>query len=454
MLDFMNKSLNGRGLFLIPLLVYGFVALLYLLAVPIGESPDEPGHLQCIEQVSIQGRLPQIDPQPDWGSAWWSRGIVISGRMCYHMPLYYVMAGGVQRVVANLFAEPIDYEFPPTNQNFGPNLSLFDHTVKPSFWVFSGPMHLLALRLFSVFLGGIVVWGSVAVARRLLPKQPSVALGAGLLTAVWPQFVYLSRSFNNDSLATAISVILLVLLLQTQQPKRFVWAGLLAILAIFTKISVAFTIVAVLLVWGLEYWHYPRLRKQYWRYLFVCLTIYGVGFLALYFIPPLWEHISQTSGSFSSRNQAALQWTYWQDVLELTASSGWARFGWMNVAAPQWHAIVWWVFLLATAVLGFIMLFRKNSHLKSRLNLTIIIIWLGLVAASYVQINLNRFQPQFRFALASIPVLTTLSALGWWWLVGKNGRLYRISTVVVAVSLVLYNVWIIVTVIDQAYQWW
>lgn len=437
----------------IPLTIYLSLSFLYLLAVPVGESPDEPGHLQCIEQVSLLGQLPQIDPRPE-GPEWWSRGRIISGRMCYHMPLYYLVAGGLQRVVATAVSEPIDYEFPPSNENFGPDSAMFNHPAKASFWSFNMPINLLALRLFSILLGGITVWASYAVACSLLPSWPLMALLAALLTAVWPQYVYLSRSLNNDGLATALAVTILVILLDVQQPRRFIWAALLAILAVFTKLSVVFTAIAVLLVWGIEFWQFPGQRKSYLRYLTICLGLYVAGFLLLFFTPTLWQHFTQGSRSFAALSETVGEWSYWQDVLRLTASSGWVRFGWMNVAAPQGQAYIWWSILLGTAVLGATNSLRTSEQPKIRWQLSIILVWLLLISLSYLQINLNRLQPQFRFTLAAIPVLTALSAIGWLrWLKG-NARIARISIVSIAVSLFIYNIWVINSIIKSAYHYW
>jgi hypothetical protein len=446
-------NVTGHHLLFVPLLVYLSLSLLYLFAVPAGESPDEPGHLQCIEQVSLLGRLPEIEPKPE-GDEWWSRGRIISGRMCYHMPLYYLVAGGVQKVTATAVSEPIHYEFPPTNPNFGQGTALFDHPVKPSFWTYTEPTHLLVLRLLSILLGGVTVWASYAVARRLLPGQPMVALLAGLLTAVWPQFVYLSRSLNNDSLATALSVTILVILLDVQRPQRFVWAALLAVLALFTKLSVAFTLAAVLLVWGLEFWRLPGQRREYMRTLLICLALFVGAFLLLYFTPTIWGHFRQGSGAFSSVSESAREWTYWREVLQLTASSGWVRFGWMNVAAPQGHAYAWWGFLLATAVLGIWVIGWSGVGGNGRLHLLICGIWLLFITLSYLQINLNRLQPQFRFALAAIPILTTWSAAGWWGVVKGNGRLATLTSATIIVILVFYNIWVVFSVIKLAYPWW
>ncbi len=68
-----------------PSILYLMLATLYFLAIPLGESPDEPGHIQCIQQVALYDRLPIVDPKPQ--GEWWKPGVTLSGRMCYHMPL-------------------------------------------------------------------------------------------------------------------------------------------------------------------------------------------------------------------------------------------------------------------------------------------------------------------------------------------------------------------------------
>ena len=447
-----NES-NGRLYLLIVLAVYLLLSLLYLLAVPTGESPDEPGHLQCIEQVSILGQLPEIEPWPE-GNVWWARENIISGRMCYHMPLYYLAAGSLQKLVATFVPESIDYSFPPINQDFGSNAALFAHQSKTSFWRYSDPVHILALRLFSILLGGITVWASFALARRLLPRQPLIALLSGLLTAVWPQFVYLSRSLNNDGLATSLAVLILLVLLEVYRPNRFILAAFLAMLALITKLSVAFTLVTVLFVWGIEFWQSVSQRQQYIRVLTVCLGIYAIGFLAIYLTPTLWLHFNQGSGAFVNVSDAAREWSYWQQVLELTASSGWVRFGWMNVAAPQMHANIWWLVLLVTAVLGIINILRFSPNKAIYLQVSILVMWLLLVGLSYLQINLNRLQPQFRFMLAAVPILTTFSAAGWLYGFRRNGRLAKVCIVSIVVSLLFYNSWVISSIVRSAYHYW
>src|SRR5690606_23556025 len=112
-----GQSPRNRRLLLIPLTLYFGLALMYAVTIPAGASPDEPGHLPCVEQVSRLQRIPQIDP-PSSGE-WWSPETVLSGRMCYHMPLYYLMAGGTQQIVHRLTNAPLHYQFPATNPQWG-----------------------------------------------------------------------------------------------------------------------------------------------------------------------------------------------------------------------------------------------------------------------------------------------------------------------------------------------
>ena len=454
----MNEKLPTRPIaerfaLVVALVLYLILSVLYLLAIPTGESPDEPGHLQCIEQVSILGQLPRVEPRPE-GDPWWSRGKIISGRMCYHMPLYYLVAGGLQKVVAEASSESIHYEFPPINQNFGPSPALFIQPVKTSFWTYTEPFHLLALRLFSVVLGSVTIFASYIIARRLVPHQPSIASFAALLTAVWPQFVYLSRSLNNDALATALAAVVLIILLDVGKPKRFVWAALLSVLALFTKLSVVFTVFTVVLVWLGEFWKFPTRRKQYLRYLPIWAAVFVSGLLFLFFVPILREHITQSSNSFAGLSESVRTWSYWQEVLRLTASSGWVRFGWMSVASPQNHAYIWWLLLLGTAIFGFTLIVRAETGANGRFKLTICVIWLMFLVLSYLQINLNRLQPQFRFLLATIPILTTLSAAGWIGILKPNYQVMRIGMVSIIASLFFYNIWVINSIVRQAYLWW
>ena len=67
------------------------------------------------------------------------------------------------------------------------------------------------------------------------------------LVAGWPQFLFMSRAINNDSLAVALSVGVLAVLVDVGKPRRYVMASVLAALAILTKLTMIFAIAAIAL---------------------------------------------------------------------------------------------------------------------------------------------------------------------------------------------------------------
>lgn len=430
--------------------LYLLLSLVYLWVIPAGESPDEPGHVQCIEQVANEGRLPVVEPEPQ-GEIWWSRGRIISGRMCYHMPLYYLLAGGSQRLLAAGDSDLLHFEFPPSNPDFGAAPAMFLHEEKSSPWQLSQPVTLLGLRLLSIALGGLLLWATYRVARCLFPGQEAVAAMAMVMVGGWPQVVYLNRAINNDVLATGLAVSILVVLLGIGHPERFVAAALLSALAILTKLTVLFTAVVVVGTWLFEFIILQQQKRRYLRAALLSVLIWGAVLLLIAWHPILRQHWDQSGAAGMVIPARVRTLAYWQDVFVLTLSSGWVRFGWMNVAAPQWHAYVWWAGVALAALVGVYAVWQ-NRFLKHRLLLSItLLLWLAGVALSYIRINISLFQPQFRFALAAVPLLVTFSAAGYLFLLKRHPFWRWGSIVILSFILLGYNLWLVLAVIKPAY---
>lgn len=440
--------LFSKNDWLLPLLLYLALSVIYLFAIPVGESPDEPGHLQCIEQVALYERAPVVEPAPH-GEVWWARTAVISGRMCYHMPLYYLINGYLLRFVAQLTDTPVHFELPPSNP-LGPEPAMFIHTPKPLFWHIPESLTVTVLRLLSIGFSMGVVVGSYGVTRLLFPQENNTPLLAALLTSAWPQFVYLGRSINNDVLVTAVAVGILVILLQVGNPKRFIWAGLLGGLVVLTKVSLLFTLAAIIFSWLVETWFLPQQRRQYVWALVVCLAVWaGIGLLILWH-PTLNLHFSQSLGQFAQVPERVKEVSYWQDVFTLTLSSGWARFGWMNVAVADWQAYVAWGGVAITAVIGIIFFFRQSPTPHHRLQLVIVTTWLAGVLFSYIRINMTLFQPQFRFMMAAMPILMAFAATGSVKWISSHLKQQRFIGLIIGL-FVGYNLWLIFNLIIPAY---
>jgi hypothetical protein len=441
----------SRLVWLLPALLYLSLSLLYLFAIPVGESPDEPGHLQCIEQVALYNRLPLREPNPQ-GIAWWSRERVTSGYMCYHMPLYYLMMGAWVKGSAGLTQTTVPFEFPASNPAFERSKTVFLHENKPTLLAMPEPVTLLGIRLVSILLGGVVVWGSFYFAKQLLPQQPLVPVLAAILVAGWPQFLFLSRAINNDTLATALAVVVLLLLSRIGRPRRFIWVTVFSVLALLTKVSVGYVIGVAGLLWLVEWWLYSEQRPLYLRVGIVSAAILLLTMALIWLNPTLNTHFFSSTRSFSAVAEQATSLSYWGDVLQLTSSSGWARLGWMNVAAPDWHSMVWWLLLLATAVVGFVHLQQQAKSMSARLLLLLAVFWVLAALLSYLRINVNRFQPQFRFLLTIIPIIAALAAVGSVsWLTGRVKQWCLI--IGVTLGLITYNLWLVFSLIRTVYGW-
>ena len=437
--------------FWLPYLLYFLLALGYLFTVPLGESPDEPGHLQCIDQVAVSARLPQIDPPPT--GAWWSREAIISGRMCYHMPLYYLLAGGLQWLARGDATPAI---MPPSNPEWdgAAAVPMFAHPHKTAWYVLDEAAVITLMRLGGIALGLLTLWATDLVTRRLWPREDATRLAALLLAAGWPQFVFMSRAISNDTLATALGALLLALLLRVGQPRRYVWLGLLACLAILTKITMVFVIGVLLLGFLTEsaFLYRARRRDYLWSGVGMGGLLLVLGGLLLW-QPTLHEHLRLSELSFTTLRPESLTLTYWWHVFTWTLSSGWARYGWMNLPAPQWQAVLWWGIIAAASLFGWRLAWGASAHVPARRwQVAMAMLWLLGLAAVYARINVNRFQPQFRLILASLPALCALAAVGMTQAVRRWSGWQVALPAFLTLTLFLANGWLIWRVIVPAYR--
>jgi len=453
----MQKSFPHRRerqiLAALPVTLYLFLCVLYLFAIPPGESPDEPSHLQCIEQVSILNRLPIVDPPPR--GLWWTRERVISGLTCYHLPLYYLVAGYTQSVLAHLTGAPLHYEFPPTDTRFatGASVAMFIHEPRSHFLTLREPITLTALRIEASLLGLGMLWATYRLARRLAPDLLYGPILAMTLTAGWPQFVFMSRAINNDTLAVALAVVALAVMVSSDRPSRYVVASVLMVAAVFAKLMMAFAVVALALSWTMELLWSSSIshRRRLAFYGLICLAIFAVPGMLLILQPTLNGHVQATVRGIASANPAAQTTVYWANVFRTTLQSGWGRFGWMNLATPDGQVYAWWVFLTITILIGVFYVVRRARDAFDRETILLCVFWVVGALAVYGQIQMNRFQPQFRYAFAILPILTAFSGIGISVSVGRAARLQRLMVLLLSVLLFAVNLWIVCAVLMPAY---
>lgn len=343
----------GLALILVAFLV---LHALYTWAVPLGEGPDEPGHVAYALFLATERRLPvqRAAPQaPD------------------------VPGEGHQPPLAYLLAVPA-LAWLPADQR---QIRL---TVNPAFlwaggdepgafmrgswerWPWTGLS--LGWRLARALSG---VWGALAVlctylaARRLAPAEPLLALLAASLAAFNPQFLFISALVSNDALLAALGAALLWWCLTPASSALArgwaVGAGVLLGLALLTKQSAL--LFGPLLLWGA--WRVAGGRPGQ----FVALTFLWGGVALL--IAGWWFGrnallYGDLFGLAAFRAEFAGQPFDWRDplawsgALRQLAGSFWARFGWMSLRPPGWTL---WIYaaLGALALAGWLLRLARGA---------------------------------------------------------------------------------------------
>ena len=230
-------------------------------------------------------------------------------------------------------------------------------------------------------------------------------------------------------------------------------ASVLAALAILTKLTMIFAIAAIALALVLEI-HMSRNESERRRLLragLVSAFILGLLGLLLWFQPTLHAHLRWSQDTMRSISPQAITFTYWLNVLKMTFQSGWGRFGWMNLATRDVQVMLWWAALFLTGIVGLAGGLRHSAKPTTRLVALIAAVWVACVVASYLRIQTNRFQPQFRYALSVVPALVAFSATGLVALLGASQRRHRAAALIILALLLAVNLWIVFGLVIPAY---
>ncbi|RRR70115.1 MAG: hypothetical protein EI684_13820, partial [Candidatus Viridilinea halotolerans] len=324
--------MNSKPSLALILILMLFLALhaLYNWATPLGEGPDEPGHLAYVLFVAFEQRLPLQRPPPATSD--------VPGEG-HQPPLAYLLAAPL---VAWLPPDERDIYLHP-NPDFvwagGAEPGAFVRASR-ELWPWHGlPLAWHVVRAVSGLAGAATVALTFLAARRLAPHDPRLATLAALLVALHPQFLFTSALVSNDALLAALGAALLWhSLAQPQAPERWaLLAGMLFGLALLTKQS-ALLLGPLLLVatWRISGGAWRQALRLSLRWMVVTLLVAGWWYarnLWLYGDPFGLNLFQQkfTTQAFAWGDAAA-----WQSALRQLFGSYWARFGWMNIHPPAW----------------------------------------------------------------------------------------------------------------------
>lgn len=190
------------------LALYLLLGGLYGVVDPIFEASDELVHYPYVKHLADGRGLPVPSADPAANPA---------QQEATQPPLYYAVGA-----LATFWIDTGDlarlYLANPHSQIGRPesldNKNMVVHSPAEAF-----PYHGVALavhlvRLLSVAMGGLTVLLTYLIAREVAPGRPALALGAALVNALVPQFLFIAGSVNNDNLVTLLSSLTLLLLLR------------------------------------------------------------------------------------------------------------------------------------------------------------------------------------------------------------------------------------------------
>ena len=242
--------------------IYIVLATFYSLSVPIWEAPDEPGHFAYIKHLRETRTLP-IQGQHAAGEA-------------HQPPLYYTVAaifslpGDISSPVGRFRGNP-DFMW-GANGGHDVNINLLGTAQTLPF---QGQARALQLaRLASVVMGAVTIYLIIRIGHTIFPEQPEIGLLAGGLTALTPQFLFMTSVLNNDNLLILCATGTIWQMLQAsdkpEQRKQWVLIGLWLSAAVLTKLTAVSLIPLVGIVIITHSW-----QRRSWRIFLEAAAIVG-----------------------------------------------------------------------------------------------------------------------------------------------------------------------------------
>jgi 4-amino-4-deoxy-L-arabinose transferase-like glycosyltransferase len=387
--------------------LYFALGILFAANTPAWQAPDEPAHYNYVRYLAEQDSFPVL-----------------------HMgdyPHAYLEEIKSRRFPPDLSIDPIRYEFhqPP----------LYYALAAPIYGLTGGDP--FSLRLFSVALGAGIVLLAYAIARRVFPVRPALALGTAAFVAFLPQHLATVAQIGNDVLAELLYAAVLFVLLgwlmkpadrkrqnREGRPGNSLGLGILLGLILITKTT---AYVALPLAAGVLIWRWRRERAGIKRILIEGLAIAAPAALialpwyardiAVYGWPDflgLVRHDQIVVGQLRAADFVAQQgWpAYWLRAVRDTFRSFWGQFGWMGVVLDT---RVYFVLLLLSGVaLGGLVL-RAVRRGCRRLPLALILLGIAILLTClvYVWYNTQFLQHQGRYLFTALIPIAIFFCLGW-----------------------------------------
>ena len=394
---------------LLPLLFF-LIGLSYLYASPHFESPDSSFHTGVIKWIAETGTLPAQSANHEY----------MYGHEGSQPPLYYLLMALVWSAFDTSdfddFYQPNPLAFIGYPERLGNRNTIFYRQPYPPH--LSGTsLTLYVIRLLTLGMGAVTVYAVYRSARTVMPKRVGFAALATALTAFNPQFLFISVSVSNDSLAAMLaSLIIWQTLVMLREGFRARRSLLLAILTVLTALAKLNGLVMLPMIALAGIWLAWRTRNRrglmtlggfmlgfglvtagwwYWRNLMLYQELFGVGAL-----------IANYGGRSITLERLLI------DEFTGLRQSYWGLFGWFSIFTHRIHYLAMDALMLLSAA-GLIVFLARNR--RKTFTLTAFC-FLGIMAAvgmgMLIWYTLQTASSQGRLLFPCIASISILMAMG------------------------------------------
>ncbi len=406
------------------LAVFLALGVVYSVAVPLFEKPDELYHYFFVQHLLEQRALPVQD----------GAGETLWAQEASQPPLYYVLAALATSWIDTSDAHELVWLNPQRNlgQPGDPgNKNLTVHTDRER-WPYRGAVLAVHVaRWLALLFGAGTVAVTYLIARQVFPARPALALGAAAVNAFIPQFLFISSAVSNDSLIAFLAALTLLILLRmineqmTNDKKNgnhlsfdYLLLGFVLGLAALTKLSgLALLALSGLVLTWLAW------RRRSWRDLLVGGLVVGglAAAVAGWWYARnlrLYGDLTGLSAMFQVVGEredfAASAGALWSELAGLRASF-WGLFGWFSILMPGWvyRALDALSALSLLGLIGWFIRRRRAGEGPARWLLLLLLLWMALVVGSLLRWTSLTPGSQGRLLFPALPGIALALAIGW-----------------------------------------
>jgi len=378
-----EQIMEHRWLALI-LAAFVTLATVYNVTTPLFEAPDEGDHYRYVKHLADGHSLPMLEPGGNW-----------VGHESWQPPLYYALGALTTLWIDTDNARQLEW-VNPHRDGGGGGMNVVYHTSAESFPYRRAALAMHTVRFLSTLMGAVTVVATGLIALELFPDQKWIAIGAAAINAFNPQFLFISGVINNDNLVTALSSLVLLMLLRllrrSVQMRDSMILGLLLGLAFLAKVSALALLPLTLVVLALLAYRQRSLRV----FLSYGMSTIAVAFIVsgwwylrnwvLYDHPLAWQTMLEMSAPLLRTQQRglmdALSYAQW------LRRSFWAVFGYGILMDPSLYEILDFVSCIGLAGWAILVVRqwkRRSLDRSTALGLSVLLLWAMMVFASLVR---------------------------------------------------------------------